>query len=86
MRKDKSEKIAAAIESYLSECNFSTAGIPGTDPTLGAVIGPGEEYIIKLITRLAISGITAWWSAREILDYIQKRKLLKDYHYDPTDE
>lgn len=48
------------------------------------VQGPGEnkfteEYIIKVITRFAVSLCSAWWSLRELFDYIQNRKTFKEF-------
>lgn len=53
--------------------------------TLLDVQGSGAEDIplsienfIKLLNKFILSLCTSWWSLREILDYIQNKKLLRE--------
>ncbi len=39
----------------------------------GVFDGTKEEYIIRMITRTIVALCTAWWSTRELIDYLQKR-------------
>ena len=48
--------------------------------------GTKEEYIIKLLTRSIVALCTAWWSTRELLDYLQKRNTFsKGFKFDQSD-
>ena len=56
------------IKQFVDNIYFD-AQMPGS----GFFDGTKEEYIIRLITRSIVAFCTAWWSARELLDYLQKR-------------
>jgi hypothetical protein len=64
----KTEKVKQ-IQLFLDNIYFDVQGPGGTNPFNGTK----EEYIIRLITRSIVALCTAWWSVREIVDYLQKR-------------
>lgn len=62
------------VLDYIDHLYLDTQGVGTT--TLGE--SAFEDYIIKLISRFLISLCTSWYAAVEIIDYIKKKKLIKD--------
>lgn len=57
------------IKLFLDNVYFDFQGPGNANPFNGTK----EEYIIRLITRSIVALCTAWWSIREVIDYLQKR-------------
>lgn len=67
--KDDIESIKERVEEYLSNIHFDTQTVTGERVS--------EDYIIRLVTRFAISICSSWWAITEIIDFFRKRKDLK---------
>lgn len=77
---DIGHKTIKDIQLFLDSVYFDVQ-MGGTNPFLGTK----EEYIIKLITRSIVALCTAWWSVKELLDYIQKRQTSnKGFNFDTS--
>lgn len=77
---DQKESAIKNIQLFLDNIYFD-AQMGGASPFSGTK----EEYIIRLITRSIVALCTAWWSVRELLDYIQKRQTSnKGFNFDST--
>ena len=59
------------VDEFLDGLYFDVQGPSGENKLT-------EEAIIRLITRFAVSLCSAWWSLRELFDYIQNKRTLKD--------
>ena len=78
---DNKDNFANQIQLFLENIYFDFQS-PG-----GARLfdGTKEEYIIKLITRSIVAFCTAWWSAKELIDYLQNRsKTSKGLNFDES--
>jgi hypothetical protein len=77
---DQRESTIRNIQLFLENIYFD-AQMGGASPFAGTK----EEYIIRLITRSIVALCTAWWSVRELLDYVQKRQTSnKGFNFDST--
>ena len=70
-RKELSAETKQKIDHFLDGLYLDAQGPTGT--------ALPEEYVIKIITRFVISLCTAWWSMRELFDYIQNRRSFKEF-------
>lgn len=79
---DHNNDTVKKIQTFLDSVYFDVQSPGGAN----LFNGTKEEYIIRLITRSIVALCTAWWSVRELLDYLQKRtKFSKDFKFDtPT--
>lgn len=75
MNQELPTAIKEKIDNYIDNLYFNFQSVPGQGSSLQ------EEYIIKLLTRFLVSVCSAWWSVREVLDYIQKRKTFKEFDH-----
>jgi hypothetical protein len=66
------DEVKEKIDKFLDELYLDV----GTD---GTTVNITEEYLIKLLTRFAVSIATAWWSLSELFDYIQNRRTVKGF-------
>lgn len=71
-------KLTDAVSNWFDECFFSFEFVPGFSGAAGAEKAAIENYLVDIFTKLIISVCTAWWSIREIVDYFQNRKILKE--------
>jgi hypothetical protein len=69
MHTEKLENTKRDIQLFLDNIYFDFQTVGGPNP----FDGTREEYIIRLITRSIVALCTAWWSVREMMDYLQKR-------------
>jgi len=77
---DQTHKTIKDIQLFFDSIYFDVQ-MGGASPFSGTK----EEYIIRLITRSIVALCTAWWSVRELLDYIQKRQTSnKGFNFDST--
>jgi len=70
--------LADQINNWFSECFYTFDFIPGIDTGVGAEKAVIENFLVDVFTKLIISLCTAWWSIREIVEYFQNRKILKE--------
>ena len=75
MKTALTEEVKAKVEDFLDSLYLDVTG-NSTAPNQGAI---AEEYFVKLITKFCVSVATAWWSLRELFDYIQKRRLYREF-------
>lgn len=76
MSRELPPEVKQKIDNYLDNLHFDFQTTPGQASTTLQ-----EEFIIKLLTRFIVSLCSAWWSIREVLDYIQKRKTYKEFDH-----
>lgn len=77
---DQKDKTLKELKLFFDNIYFDVQ-MGGASPFSGTK----EEYIIRLITRSIVAICTAWWSVKELLDYIQKRQTSnKGSNFDST--
>jgi len=67
---EERDKIRTKISNFLENSYFDIQSL-----TPGAAID--EQYLARVLTKLAIGSATVWWSILEIKDFIVLRKLTK---------
>lgn len=66
------EIIRTKISDLLEDSYFDVQGLtPGTASSID------EQYLARVLTKLAIGSATVWWSILEVKDFIVLRKLTK---------
>jgi hypothetical protein len=71
-RQHEREKIRTKISDLLEDSYFDVQGLtPGTASSID------EQYLARVLTKLAIGSATVWWSILEVKDFIVLRKLTK---------
>lgn len=71
-RQHEREKIRTKISDLLEDSYFDVQGLtPGTTSSID------EQYLARVLTKLAIGSATVWWSILEVKDFIVLRKLTK---------
>lgn len=71
-RQHEREKIRAKVSDFLEDSYFDVQGLtPGTASSID------EQYLARVLTKLAIGSATVWWSILEVKDFIVLRKLTK---------
>lgn len=56
-------KLDEVLDSLYFNTSFAT-------PTMD------QEFIVRLLTKLLVTGVTMWWSLRELWEYLNKRQTL----------
>ena len=67
-----SPEVQAKIDDFFEHTLLDVQGSGVDHETLSV------EVFIKLLNKFILSLCTSWWSLREILDYIQNKKLLRE--------
>ena len=71
-RQHEREKIRTKVSDLLEDSYFDVQGLtPGTASSID------EQYLARVLTKLAIGSATVWWSILEVKDFIVLRKLTK---------
>lgn len=65
----KKEQLSDKISSFTDEYYFDIHSMSSSSLPLD------ESHLIKLVTKLAVSAATVWWTALEIKDYLKLKKL-----------
>lgn len=74
----KKELLKNKISNFFDESYFDVQGLsPGN---LASSID--EQYLARILTKLAIGSATVWWSLLEVKDFIVLRKLSKGSNND----
>lgn len=66
-KKQKQLLLSEKLDNFFDESYFDVQSISSS------VLD--ESYFIKLVTKLAVSAATVWWTAIEIKDYIKLKKI-----------
>ena len=67
MRKELSPELKAKADEFIDKLYLDVAS---------GSCSPQEQIIIRAITRFVVSICTAWWSMRELFDYMNSRREL----------
>ena len=77
-RQEKKQKLQFKINSFLEDSYFDIQGLsPGS---LGSTMD--EQYLARVLTKLAIGSATVWWSILEVKDFLVLRKKSKGLKHD----
>lgn len=77
-RQEKKQKLQSKINSFLEDSYFDIQGLsPGS---LGSTMD--EQYLARVLTKLAIGSATVWWSILEVKDFLVLRKKSKGLKHD----
>jgi len=71
-RQQKKEQLRTKISDLLEDSYFDVQGL-----TPGSASSIDEQYLARVLTKLAIGSATVWWSILEVKDFIILRKLSK---------
>ena len=72
-RQQKKQEFQLKVNSFLEDSYFDIQGLsPGS---LGSSID--EQYLARVLTKLAIGSATVWWSLLEVKDFLILRKKSK---------
>ena len=78
-RQQKKQELQLRVNSFLEDSYFDIQGLsPGS---LGSSID--EQYLARVLTKLAIGSATVWWSLLEVKDFLILRKKSKGLKNDP---
>lgn len=66
-KKQKQLLLSEKLDNFFDESYFDVQSISSS------VLD--ESYFVKLVTKLAVSAATVWWTAIEIKDYIKLKKI-----------
>ena len=53
-------------------------GPPGLDGSVEAGKTVLEHYLVKLLTNVVVNACAAWWSIKELWDYLSNRQTFKE--------
>jgi hypothetical protein len=72
-RQQKKQQLRLKINSFLEDSYFDIQGLsPGS---LGSTMD--EQYLARVLTKMAIGSATVWWSILEVKDFLVLRKKSK---------
>jgi hypothetical protein len=72
-RQQKKQELQLKINSFLEDSYFDVQGLsPGS---LGSTMD--EQYLARVLTKMAIGSATVWWSILEVKDFLVLRKKSK---------
>lgn len=72
-RQQKKQAFQLKVNSFLEDSYFDVQGLsPGS---LGSNLD--EQYLARVLTKLAIGSATVWWSLLEVKDFLILRKKSK---------
>jgi|688.fasta_scaffold06631_4 hypothetical protein len=72
-RQQKKQQLQLKINSFLEDSYFDIQGLsPGS---LGSTMD--EQYLARVLTKMAIGSATVWWSILEVKDFLVLRKKSK---------
>lgn len=66
------EEAKAKIDEVLDQYYLDVQCAPGA---------VAQETVTKLVTRIIVSLCSAWWSIKELLEYVQERQKFKESTY-----
>jgi len=72
------DQIHDKVRTFMKGLYLDVQGPSGTASTTGAKLT--EEYIIKLVTRFAVSICSAWYAITELIDYLRTRRLARTFN------
>jgi hypothetical protein len=77
-RQQKKQELQLRINSFLEDSYFDIQGLsPGS---LGSTMD--EQYLARVLTKMAIGSATVWWSILEVKDFLVLRKKSKGLKHD----
>jgi hypothetical protein len=77
-RQQKKQELQLKINSFLEDSYFDVQGLsPGS---LGSTMD--EQYLARVLTKMAIGSATVWWSILEVKDFLVLRKKSKGLKHD----
>jgi hypothetical protein len=77
-RQQKKQQLQLKINSFLEDSYFDIQGLsPGS---LGSTMD--EQYLARVLTKMAIGSATVWWSILEVKDFLVLRKKSKGLKHD----
>jgi hypothetical protein len=72
-RQQKKQQLRLKINSFLEDSYFDIQGLsPGS---LSSTMD--EQYLARVLTKMAIGSATVWWSILEVKDFLVLRKKSK---------
>jgi hypothetical protein len=66
----KKEKLQRSIDDFLQKNFLDIQGITASNSL-------DESYLARILTKLAVSSATVWWSILEVKQFINLRKNIK---------
>ena len=74
-RQQKKNSLQLKINQFFEDSYFD---IQGLSPTSGATMD--EQYLARVLTKLAVGSATVWWSLLEVKDFLVLRRKAKKIH------
>ena len=72
-RLEKKQELQAKMDTFFEESYFDVQGLsPGSLSS-----SMDEQYLARVLTKLAIGSATVWWSLLEVKDFLVLRKKSK---------
>jgi len=68
----KKELLKVKLSNFFDNSYFDVQGL-----SPGSISSLDEQYLARILTKLAIGSATVWWSILEVKDFIVLRKLSK---------
>ena len=72
-RQQKKQELQLKINSFLEDSYFDIQGL--STGSLGSTMD--EQYLARVLTKMAIGSATVWWSILEVKDFLVLRKKSK---------
>ena len=74
----KKQKLETKLKTFLDDSYFDVQGLsPGS---LSSSLD--EQYLARVLTKLAIGSATVWWSLLEVKDFLILRRKAKGIRHD----
>lgn len=70
------DQMRIKVETFMRGLYLDVQGPVGAPGAEGSRLT--EEYLIRVVTRFAVSLASAWWSITELFEYFRNRRLVRD--------